>query len=153
MKNEQGGVVRKGETSVSEEITRRLLSCGVLKVHKHNNFRSREIGKVNFHASGREDMDVRMLSIRGEGRPFVLEVKDCDRMPGDDELRRMERVICGGAQADAKSEDYGDGGGGVGVKGLQLVEKEDFSSLQKATENKVNAHFSSILCPRFLMKL
>lgn len=32
--------------------------------------------EVRFHAEGREDMDVRML---GQGRPFVLEVRNARR--------------------------------------------------------------------------
>jgi hypothetical protein len=52
-------------------------------------------GMCKFHASGREDMDVRMLlpppscagsSVAVTGRPFVCEVVDAHRMPSQVDL-------------------------------------------------------------------
>ncbi|GMI34779.1 hypothetical protein TrCOL_g8278 [Triparma columacea] len=130
------GNVRKGLTSVEEEICSRLISSDVIKVCSHNDFRNREFGRIKFHASGREDMDVRMLSISGSGRPFVLEVTDSSKVPSEDELKKIENFICGGERWESR-EDYGDGGGGVGVRSLKLVGREDFGGLQKETEEKV----------------
>lgn len=81
-------------------------------------------------------MDVRMLSISGSGRPFVLEVTDSSKVPSEDELKKIEDFICGGERWESR-EDYGDGGGGVGVRSLKLVGREDFGGLQKETEEKV----------------
>jgi len=121
----------------SSQICSRLVSSEVLKICTHNNFRNREFGRIKFHASGREDMDVRMLSISGSGRPFVVEITDSSKVPNSDELRNIESFICGGSSA-GSSEDYGDGGGGVGVMGLRLVGRNDFGGLQRETEDKVS---------------
>jgi hypothetical protein len=135
------GNVRKGLTSVEEEICSRLISSDVIKVCSHNDFRNREFGRIKFHASGREDMDVRMLSISGSGRPFVLEVTDSSKVPSEDELKKIEHFICGG-EGRGNKEDYGDGGGGVGGRDLNLVGRDDFGGLQKETEEKVGGERS-----------
>jgi tRNA pseudouridine synthase 10 len=49
--------------------------------------------KASFHASGREDIDARML---GTGRPFVLEVSKPKRRLID--LKKLEEVINNGAK-------------------------------------------------------
>ena len=59
-------------------------------------------GMCKFHASGREDMDVRMLlpptcarssNVVITGRPFVCEIIDAHRMPSESDLQRVVDAI------------------------------------------------------------
>mmetsp|Transcript_8661 Transcript_8661/g.16352 ORF Transcript_8661/g.16352 Transcript_8661/m.16352 type:complete len:663 (-) Transcript_8661:799-2787(-) len=109
----KGGMVRLGITSVEEEICPIVadLACGGISTQ--NNL-GRELqgsgstvvfGMAKFHASGREDMDVRMvlpadvleaervsletgrgMKDTGSGRPFVLEIVDACKMPSPQSL-------------------------------------------------------------------
>jgi len=99
---------RKGITSVEEEICPVVAKLACEGISTQNNIRDNMqgagsnvvYGLAKFHASGREDMDVRMIlpsdvleaekanvlsgavsKAVGSGRPFVLEVIDAHRMP------------------------------------------------------------------------
>lgn len=90
------GMVRKGVSSVEEEICPRLASsCGGISTKNNEGALIQDgsvvYGMCKFHASGREDMDVRMIlpassvvkssSAKITGRPFVCEVFDAFRLP------------------------------------------------------------------------
>jgi tRNA U54 and U55 pseudouridine synthase Pus10 len=110
-------MVRKGITSVEEEICPVLASVACGGISQRNNEimgdstgRGGKIvyGMAKFHASGREDMDVRMLlpppnmiqttkssedSIEVGGRPFVCEIIDAFRMPTTRDLQNVVDTI------------------------------------------------------------
>jgi tRNA pseudouridine synthase 10 len=71
--------------------------------------------KTSFHASGREDVDARML---GKGRPFVLEIAQPKRRFLD--LKQVEEAV----NAYAK--------GKVEVSGLRFVDKDFVRKLKRA---------------------
>ncbi|MGC8998589.1 MAG: tRNA pseudouridine(54/55) synthase Pus10 [Candidatus Bathyarchaeia archaeon] len=71
--------------------------------------------KTSFHASGREDVDARML---GKGRPFVIEVAQPKKRFLD--LKRVEEAV----NAHAK--------GKVEVSGLRFVDKDFVRKLKRA---------------------
>jgi tRNA U54 and U55 pseudouridine synthase Pus10 len=105
-----GKMVRKGTTSVEEEICSTLseIGCGGISFQNNDFVSTREdtngkagvvvFGLCKFHASGREDIDVRMLlpPIRTKdnshvgGRPFVCEVIDAFRVPS---IRQLSNVM------------------------------------------------------------
>jgi hypothetical protein len=126
---QRNSMVRLGISSVEEEICSKLalIGCGGI-AHGNNeripttidgcNYDRRHTddgrgnvvyGMCKFHASGREDMDVRMLlpppsraTITAEsnmsvttvtGRPFVCEVIDALRMPSRSDLERVADAI------------------------------------------------------------
>ena len=110
-----GKMIRKGDTSVEEEICSVLseIGCGGIS-SQNNDFVSTPggsndkagvvvFGLCKFHASGREDLDVRMLlppvhASTGDnshvgGRPFVCEVIDAFRLPSPQQLSNvMDRI-------------------------------------------------------------
>jgi tRNA pseudouridine synthase 10 len=71
--------------------------------------------KTSFHASGREDVDARML---GKGRPFAIEISQPKRRFID--LKKLEEAV----NAYAK--------GKVEVSGLRFVDKDFVRKLKKA---------------------
>jgi len=71
--------------------------------------------KTSFHASGREDVDARML---GKGRPFAIEISQPKKRFID--LKKLEEAV----NAYAK--------GKVEVSGLRFVDKEFVRKLKKA---------------------
>ncbi|MBC7131131.1 tRNA pseudouridine(54/55) synthase Pus10, partial [Candidatus Bathyarchaeota archaeon] len=75
--------------------------------------------KASFHASGREDVDARML---GTGRPFVIEVSQAKRRFIN--LKELEKAI----NAHAK--------GKVEVKNLHFVDKSVVRKLKKSESAK-----------------
>ena len=76
---------------------------------------------AKFNSSGREDMDVRMLS---EGRPFASQVHDPKRPTvSADEIAEMERTI------NAKCDQTG-----VRVRGLCLTTKEHYHAVGQHSE-------------------
>ena len=109
-----GKMIKKGNTSVEEEICSVLSEIGCGGISSHNNdFVSSTAGDnddkagavvfglCKFHASGREDLDVRMLlppvntgdNSHVGGRPFVCEVIDAFRLPSAQELSTvMDRI-------------------------------------------------------------
>ncbi|GKY99731.1 hypothetical protein MPSEU_000927100 [Mayamaea pseudoterrestris] len=118
-----------------------------------------QFGMIKFHASGREDMDVRMMlptqvptdkSICG--RPFVCEVTDALRMPTKPDLVQIVNAINHTAiNGDAASNTtiptlnikdpsraYGCNPLGVDVSpDLSFVRAAAYSSLQAETEEKI----------------
>jgi tRNA pseudouridine synthase 10 len=71
--------------------------------------------KASFHASGREDIDARML---GTGRPFVIEISQPKKRFLD--LRKMEEAVNACAE------------GKVTVSDLQFADKDDVRRLKRA---------------------
>jgi tRNA pseudouridine synthase 10 len=88
--------------------------------------------KTSFHASGREDIDARML---GSGRPFVIEVSKPKKRFLD--LKKLEAAV----NADAK--------GKVEVSGLQFSSKDVVRRLKKGEsaqkEYRVLVDFESVV--------
>jgi tRNA U54 and U55 pseudouridine synthase Pus10 len=164
---EGGHTVRLGETSVEEQIAPAVSKhCGGMSQLNNNGASGRDVvyGATKFHASGREDMDVRMLirskhpSSSGKivtGRPFVCEVIDAYRMPTSVALVAMANEINhlphdsvsttvddrNGRQKHAAGTNgayyYGSNPTGVGVSALSIVSSASFKSLQAETESKV----------------
>lgn len=79
--------------------------------------------KTSFHASGREDIDARML---GNGRPFVIEITQPKRRFLD--LKKLEKVVNEGAE------------GKVEVANLQLADKNVVRKLKKAESAQKEYH-------------
>jgi hypothetical protein len=95
-----------GVTSVEQQILPVLeRTCGGISQLNNTNMTTRNgvvYGMAKFHASGREDMDVRMLlpppaTIGNDkkitGRPFVCEITDALRMPTLEELKQVVHEI------------------------------------------------------------
>jgi tRNA pseudouridine synthase 10 len=97
-----GGTGKMYPESVEELISKRLLEAA-------------EGEKTLFHASGREDIDARML---GNGRPFVIEVSKAKKRFLD--LKKLEAAV----NADAQ--------GKVEVSGLRFSSKDVVRRLKKA---------------------
>ena len=106
-----------------------------------------------FHASGREDLDVRMLfkppttPIIG-GRPFVCEIIDAYRVPSKEDLEKTVHAInhTSSNSTPASSDDrveqekrfFVNNPKGVGISSnLSMSSAHCFSSLQSETESKV----------------
>ncbi len=107
-----GKMIRKGDTSVAEEICSVLeLGCGGISCQNNEFVATTEensnkagtvvFGLCKFHASGREDLDVRMLlppihsgdNSHIGGRPFVCEVIDAFRLPSSRQLSTIMNQI------------------------------------------------------------
>jgi len=112
-----GTMIKKGLSSVEEEICPVLAKIGCGEISKENNEMCADndvtseggsvvYGMCKFHASGREDIDVRMLlppagaasnrcaeEEEVGGRPFVCEVIDAHRMPSPYDLTVVTEVI------------------------------------------------------------
>ncbi|CAL1296093.1 unnamed protein product [Larinioides sclopetarius] len=113
---------RKMESSVNELITdvvqKRILA-----------------DKIIFSASGREDVDVKML---GDGRPFVLELLNPRRLEwSDEEIKAIEEEI-------NKSSDL------IAVKNLQVISKLDTLLLKEGEELKRKNYTALCLVERTL---
>ena len=79
--------------------------------------------KTSFHASGREDIDARML---GNGRPFVIEITQPKKRFLD--LKKLEKVVNAGAK------------GKVEVASLQLADKNVVRKVKKAESAQKEYH-------------
>ena len=97
-----GGTGKMYPESVEELVSKPLLEAA-------------EGEKTSFHASGREDIDARML---GSGRPFVIEVSKPKKRFLD--LKKLEAAV----NADAE--------GKVEVSGLRFTNKDIVRRLKKA---------------------
>ncbi|CAC5362236.1 PUS10 [Mytilus coruscus] len=107
---------RKGESSVEEEI------CNLIK----KTFKYEE---GRFSASGREDVDVRML---GSGRPFVVEMINPRKVTvTEEEMIFLQQEI------NKNSTD-------VKVQDLQIVSKEETNNLKEGEMEKTKCY--SALC-------
>jgi hypothetical protein len=172
-----GLVRKKGVSSVEEEICPPLARCCGGISDKNNECVlataavvkdvSVVFGCCKFHASGREDMDVRMIlpapsvksrcnKLKITGRPFVCEVFDAFRLPTATDLEAAVKEInhssccndggmeeinhINGWPKSLVGQDrfYGCNPNGVGVSSpLELTCSRSFSSLQAETEEKV----------------
>lgn len=157
---------RLGISSVEEEILPVLVKhCGGISVQNNDPTTSGSntvFGMAKFHASGREDMDVRMLlpEETGEsnkpnnitGRPFVCEVTDAYSLPSSADLERVVLEInhleAGDAVLAETKQSYGKNPNGVGVApGLKHVPGSSFKNLQADTEDKVK-HYGCLCWSR-----
>ncbi|KAL9182934.1 hypothetical protein ACHAXT_004213 [Thalassiosira profunda] len=110
-------MVRKGVSSVEEEICPplALVGCGGISTQNNEQIEKQQAesgkgatvyGMCKFHASGREDMDVRMLlppptiaeatakaNVAITGRPFVCEVYDAYKIPFTKDLEKVVAAI------------------------------------------------------------
>lgn len=132
-----------GVTSVEEEIVRPIQK--LLGVSTWNNARegSVQYGMCKFHASGREDMDVRMLIRPGQpstnkGRPFCIQMIDSLRpIESEEQLKGIVDAVNAG-NGESSPSWYGTNPMGVGLAPqLHLVHSSAFSGLQADTEAKV----------------
>lgn len=156
---------RLGVTSIEELILPPLveLSGGIAECNNSPDGDNVVFGKAKFHASGREDMDVRMIlpniaqsddsisnsaSNNISGRPFCLEIIDALRMPTVQDLEQMLHSINHtgptptvdqqSALLPESTQYYGRSPQGVGVdpKTLTFAKGEEFKNLQNETEEK-----------------
>ena len=146
---------RKGVTSVEEQINPIIaaLSGGISKLNNDGTASDVVYGMVKFHASGREDLDVRMTlppepTAGVGGRPFCLEVVDALRMPPAEAMQQAILKINHGSNQinqDGHLRYYGNNPFGVGVADcLCFTPSSTFRNLQAETEEKVK--FYGCLC-------
>jgi tRNA pseudouridine(54/55) synthase len=148
---DEGKRRKLGATSVEEEITPAIVrAChGISSL---NNGSSKLLfGMAKFHASGREDMDVRMLlpevgvaedqaKAMITGRPFVYEIFDAFRLPSRKALETIVNEINNFTAQDSAPHprSYGRNPSGVGIAAdLSFAPSASFKRLQEETEDKV----------------
>mmetsp|Transcript_4395 Transcript_4395/g.6818 ORF Transcript_4395/g.6818 Transcript_4395/m.6818 type:complete len:528 (+) Transcript_4395:266-1849(+) len=149
-----GKLVKLGITSVEEQIVPPLEKVlgGVSKIN-NNNSAGLVLGRIKFHASGREDMNVRMILPPPNtsspncvgGRPFVCQAIDVLRLPSATQLLSVAQNInnSDSSEVSQNQEDvldrlYGNNPMGVGIcSKLTFCPAKDFSNLQADTESKV----------------
>ena len=162
--SEQGKRRRLGVTSVEEQILPAVKrACrGISTVNNKSLYTDNDrsgtaptpivaYGAAKFHASGREDMDVRMIvpalhevsttKHKVSGRPFVCEVIDALSMPSKSALQQIVRDINQPQHSETSSSyvnSYGNNPLGVGISpNLEFVSASSFKTLQAQTESKV----------------
>lgn len=147
---DEGKRRKLGATSVEEQISPSIIrACKGMSTHNNNPCLDNMVfGMAKFHASGREDMDVRMLlpesvdndGPRITGRPFVYEIFDALRFPSMEALQTIVHEI-NAFTDDNDSPDprsYGRNSMGVGISSeLNFVASSSFKKLQDETEDKV----------------
>lgn len=147
------GIRRKlGVTSVEEQILPVVSKyCGGISTLNNDLMLENVVfGMAKFHASGREDMDVRMLLPDPEtcgdtnitGRPFVCEITDALNLLRPDQLDEIVSEInhfkASAGQLSSMSRSHGKNPLGVGIApDLQFVPATAFKNLQAETEKKV----------------
>jgi tRNA pseudouridine(54/55) synthase len=151
----EGGKRRRiGVTSVEEQITPAIVTAceGISDRNNNPDLKNNLIfGMAKFHASGREDLDVRMMlppdyshetiGIKEiTGRPFVYEIFDANRLPAVSALKQIvDEVNQEASEGDAilPYRTYGKNPMGVGISpDLRFVQSSAFSGLQNETESK-----------------
>jgi hypothetical protein len=160
---DQGGKRRRiGVTSVEEQITPAIVAaCNGISDRNNNPDLAHNLifGMAKFHASGREDLDVRMMlppplppdgattseeAPRREreitGRPFVYEIFDANQLPPVSALQQIVDEVnheTTEAEAILPHRTYGKNPMGVGIApDLTFVPSSAFSGLQNETESK-----------------
>lgn len=149
---------RIGVTSVEEQITPAIVAaCNGISDRNNNPDLTHNLifGMAKFHASGREDLDVRMMlppDADDDGtrngsrhvitaRPFVYEVFDANRLPPVTALQQIvDEVNHEASTADPilPCRTYGKNPMGVGIApDLTFVPSSAFSGLQNETESKI----------------
>lgn len=113
---------RRGESSVQEEIARRVLPLLAPDAY-------------TFLSAGREDADVRML---GTGRPFTLEVHNARRGQPD-------AAACAAMEAAINAA-----GTGVQVRGLRAADAALVSRLKEGEQDKEKSYSALCWVPRAL---
>lgn len=162
---DEGQRRKLGETSVEEEITPAIVrACGGISTLNNEDTLSSNnhlvFGMAKFHASGREDIDVRMLLPENNtidtssssplqalvsnitGRPFVYEIYDALKMPLPSDLGGIVSEVNHNADqndnAMNSSRSYGKNLNGVGIShDLTFVASSSFKKLQEETEDKI----------------
>jgi tRNA U54 and U55 pseudouridine synthase Pus10 len=150
---------RLGFSSIEEQILPTLTErCGGISTFNNNPDSDNVVfGKAKFHASGREDMDVRMIlppvqhsdnnNKNISGRPFCCEVIDALRLPTVEDLKNMVETInhTGPIPGDDEhsllpisDQYYGRSPLGVGIEPatFAFAPGEAFKNLQSETEQK-----------------
>jgi tRNA pseudouridine(54/55) synthase len=133
-----------GVTSVEEQISGPIIK--LLGVSTQNNVigSNTKYGMCKFHASGREDMDVRMLLRPNTiGRPFCIQLIDALRpLETQEQLYDVGKRI-NNADSNNKGQTsplwHGQNPMGVGVaeEKLTVINAKAYSNLQADTESKV----------------
>eukprot|EP00980_Cylindrotheca_fusiformis_P000427 scaffold103_cov116-Cylindrotheca_fusiformis.AAC.2 len=138
-----------GVTSVEEEICNPIVE--LLGVSTQNNIPGSSVkyGMCKFHASGREDMDVRMLLRPNTiGRPFCVQLIDALRpLESQEQLNDLVATINHTKHTTTSEEDdnnfscqwHGKNPMGVGIapNKFQMTPASAYSGLQADTESKV----------------
>jgi len=134
---------RLGVTSVSEEISAGINDVvgGISTLH---NLPTQHYGAISFHASGREDLNVRMLlppvaQVNVTGRPFVCAIYDAHGVPRD--LSKIVQAINSKKEPVLETDlashrYYGDNAVGIS-ESLAYTPASSYSTLQSETESKV----------------
>jgi tRNA pseudouridine synthase 10 len=154
---DEGKRRKLGATSVEEQISPAIIrACKGIATHNNDpSLDNMVFGMAKFHASGREDIDVRMLLPESfdddgptiTGRPFVYEIFDALRLPSMEAVQTIVREVnaftVDNASPDPRS--YGKNPMGVGISSeLNFVASSSFKRLQDETEDKVK--YYSCLC-------
>jgi len=122
MKNTTSNLQRKGRASVQEIISEHVQK--VFGVHR-----------VDFHACGREDIDVRCL---GNGRPFVLKIHGSERVVDVELLKQVEGAI-NSAKGLNKHFD-------VSVRNLSACDISIWTGMQALAEQKRKSYTCVVCC-------